>query len=202
MGNKREAFKPDTVYHIYNHGNAEDLIFQEDKNYDFFLKKYQQYVSNIVETYAYCLMPNHFHFLIGIKGEEELLEFYGKNPQGFRDPEGLKGINISNFVAHKFGTFLNSYTKSYNKYYNRRGSLFLNTTKRKSITSGIYFLQLIRYVHLNPVKHGFVNEVTHWIHSSYPVLLSEADTFLKREPVLNRFGGREEFIQAHNKDSL
>jgi len=67
MGNNREPFEPYNIYHVYNHGNAEDLIFREDTNYDFFLKKYGKYIPEIAETYAYCLMPNHFHVMVWIK---------------------------------------------------------------------------------------------------------------------------------------
>lgn len=49
MGNKRKSFEPQTVYHAYNHGDAEDLVFKEDTNYNFFLKKYQKYIPAILK---------------------------------------------------------------------------------------------------------------------------------------------------------
>lgn len=60
MGNNRVPFEPGTVYHVYNHGNADDLIFREDKNYVFFLKKYNKYIPLVTDTYACGLMPNYF----------------------------------------------------------------------------------------------------------------------------------------------
>ncbi|WP_445665227.1 hypothetical protein [Fodinibius sp. AD559] len=78
MGNNRESFEPNTIYHVYNHGNAEDLIFREDTNYAFFLKRYQKYIPPIADTFAYCLMPNHFHFMVRIKSREELMGFAKK----------------------------------------------------------------------------------------------------------------------------
>lgn len=41
MGNKRLPFEANGIYHVYNHGNAEYIIFKEDKNYYFFLKRYR-----------------------------------------------------------------------------------------------------------------------------------------------------------------
>ncbi len=76
MGNNREPFEPDTIYHIYNHGNPEDNIFREDTNYGFFLKRYRKYIPPIADTYAYCLMPNHFHVMVRVKGREELEKFF------------------------------------------------------------------------------------------------------------------------------
>lgn len=201
MGNKRALFEPGKVFHVYNHGNADDLIFRENQNYFFFLKKYRRYISLIADTYAYCLLPNHFHFLIKIKSEGELKGFFkqkgDKNPEGFQNPQSLEIGNFSNSISHQFGTFFNSYTKAFNSYYERRGSLFENTFKRKPVTKDRYYNQLIRYIHLNPVKHGFVNDPINWPYSSYHSYLSNKSTLLEREEVLEWFGGRDEFIKIH-----
>jgi hypothetical protein len=55
------------IYHVYNRGINKERIFKEEENYHFFLKRYQHYVSLFVDTYAYCLMPTHFHFVVRIK---------------------------------------------------------------------------------------------------------------------------------------
>ena len=54
-------------YHIYNRGNNRETIFKEVKNYYFFLQNFQNYLQNYIDIFSYCLMPNHFHFLIKIK---------------------------------------------------------------------------------------------------------------------------------------
>ncbi|WP_340103366.1 hypothetical protein [Rhodohalobacter sp. 8-1] len=76
MANPREPFEPDTIYHVYNHGNGNDLIFKEDKNYRFFLERFRKYMSPVAKIYAYCLMPNHFHFLLRIRNEEKLGSYF------------------------------------------------------------------------------------------------------------------------------
>ena len=197
MGNERVSFESGKVFHIYNHGNANDLIFREDQNYGFFLKKYQKYISSIADTYAYCLLPNHFHLMVKIKSEDELKEFFqkkkNKNSQGL----DLNKNNLSHLISHQFGTLFNSYTKAFNNYYDRRGSLFENTFKRKPVTKDRYYNQLIRYIHINPVKHGFVDDPAKWPYSSYHSFLSNKPTLLEREEILEWFGGREEFIEIH-----
>lgn len=57
-------YSPNTIYHIYNQGNNKQIIFPEERNYIFFLKKVRKHLLPCVDILAYCLMPNHFHFLI------------------------------------------------------------------------------------------------------------------------------------------
>lgn len=89
MANPREPFEPDTIYHVYNHGNGNELIFRESENYRFFLKQFKIYISHIAWIYAYCLMPNHFHFLLRIKSEDILVEhFKEKYPDKVMSKQG------------------------------------------------------------------------------------------------------------------
>ena len=64
----------DTFYYIYNRENNGNPIFFQEKNYKYFLEKYAEYISDYMDTYAYCLIPNHFHLLIKIKPEKEVLD--------------------------------------------------------------------------------------------------------------------------------
>lgn len=66
---------PQGIYHIYTHANGSDNLFREDENYRYFLRKYSEYIHPIAETFAYCLMPNHVHFMIRVRVEEEVLDF-------------------------------------------------------------------------------------------------------------------------------
>lgn len=71
-----ELLKTDFTYHIFNHANGFENLFLLKANYHYFLEKYAMYISPIAETYAYCLMPNHFHFVIRIRKQniiEELI---------------------------------------------------------------------------------------------------------------------------------
>jgi putative transposase len=68
---KYEKLESGYYYHIYNQGNNRENIFFKEKNYDYFLHLFKKYIVPITETYAYCLLPNHFHFLLRIKIENE-----------------------------------------------------------------------------------------------------------------------------------
>ena len=61
----------DQTYHIYDRGNNRQDIFLEDRNYRYFLQLYARYVEPVADTYAYCLLRNHFHLLVRIRTVEE-----------------------------------------------------------------------------------------------------------------------------------
>jgi REP element-mobilizing transposase RayT len=65
-------FEAEKVYHIYNRANGRENLFIEERNFHFFLDKYFHHISPIAKTFAFCLMPNHFHIMIRIKAEEEV----------------------------------------------------------------------------------------------------------------------------------
>ena len=68
--NDHPLLRPCQYYHVYNRGiNGEDL-FREERNYRYFLEKYAQYIEPVAETYAYCLLGNHFHLLVRIRDVE------------------------------------------------------------------------------------------------------------------------------------
>ena len=79
MDIRNTNLKPDICYHIYNRGVNGSPVFFESKNYDYFLQQYARYVHPWVETFAYCLLGNHFHLLIRVRSEEQLSELIKKN---------------------------------------------------------------------------------------------------------------------------
>jgi putative transposase len=70
--------EPEKVYHIYTHANGSESLFKSPENFRFFLKRYHDFISPVADTYAYCLMPNHVHFLVKYKTEEMLVSTFGK----------------------------------------------------------------------------------------------------------------------------
>ena len=69
---KLEVLENDKFYHIYNRGINGVTIFASDENKRYFLKLYLKYLENKADTFAYCLMDNHFHFVIRVIKEEEI----------------------------------------------------------------------------------------------------------------------------------
>ena len=101
-----EKLQPNCTYHIFNHANGFENIFTEDENYRFFLAKYQQYILPIAETYAYCLLPNHFHLVVRIRRREVLEEVFRnfKSTNFSKVPNFGKVLQIRSILQNlKFG---------------------------------------------------------------------------------------------------
>lgn len=185
-----EPLEPGFYYHVYNHANGNEILFNNDNNFQYFLKKYNLHIAAIADTLAYCLMPNHFHFLIKIKNEEDIIKTFPK----FQSLEKLKQ---SNFLSKQFSNLFSSYTQSYNKMYKRKGSLFIKNFQRKRITSEQYLKQAITYIHLNPLHHDFVKNPERWKYSSYSTFLKSKPTNLNRNEVIDLFKDLNNFIAYH-----
>jgi putative transposase len=168
-------------YHIHNRGNNRECIFVEERNYRYFLKLYAEHIEPIADTFAYCLLPNHFHFLV-----------YIKDLAGLPDLSGLRK------PSQHFSNLFNAYTKAFNKAYDRIGALFQRPFGRIPVTSDAYFIHLVTYIHQNPQKHGLVADFRAWPYSSYHAHLSDKPTRLRRNDVLAWFDGPEGFTMAHS----
>lgn len=187
------------TYHIWTHANGDENLFRSEENYTYFLKKYLHHVHPIVETYAYCLMPNHLHLMVKIRSEQEVLNFLKEkkkdsNLQGF---ENLGGF--SKAISQQFSNLFNSYTKAFNKKYNRKGSLFIPNFKRKVIDSDEYFVRLIAYIHNNPIHHGFTKNLNDWPFSSWSAYMMKKNTKINMEEAMQWFGDKETFEAVHQQ---
>ena len=102
MNIRNEILEPNAYYHIYNRGINSGQIFNTEENYLFFLSKFDKYLSSVCDVLAYCLMPNHFHFLIKVKSSEDLETFY-------KVPNFDKGAqeNLGNVPSKTFVKVLN-----------------------------------------------------------------------------------------------
>jgi putative transposase len=133
MENYHAKLIPHQTYHVYNRAIGDELLFQSDENYRFFLKQYRKYIFSVADTFAYCLMPNHFHFLLRVKGDEQLLlSFIAKAVGRKLTKLGFKNLSemeqedlLSLFVSNQFSHLFNSYSQAYNKQQSRKGSLLI-----------------------------------------------------------------------------
>lgn len=190
-------FEADCSYHIFCRAIGSEKLFLTQKNYSFFLEKFKFYSQEIAETFAYNLLPNHFHFIIRIKDlcSIESAFYKVKRNQEFQIE------NTSTFIMERFGNLSNSYTKSINKLFNRKGSL-LQPLRRVKIEKDSDFASEIFYVHKNAVHHQYTAAIEDWKWSSYHAHLSDKKTLLLREEVMEFFGGRDAFIKFHQQPIL
>ena len=181
------------MYHLYNRGNNRENLFYKKENYHYFIRQFDKYLSCFVDVYAYCLLPNHFHFLIKIKEEDEIF-------RNIRDVIAQSdGISkpTSKIISEQFRRFFISYSQAINKQEKRVGSLFQKHFKIKEVNNDSYFSQLVFYIHANPQKHGLIDDFRQWNYSSYHSIIAEKISKLKKKEVRNWFGNIEQFIEFH-----
>ena len=208
-----EKLQPNCSYHIFNHANGFENIFTVDDNYRFYLDKYQQYILPIAETYAYCLLPNHFHLVVRIRRREVLEEVFrnfkstnfSKFPNfGKVENSGKVEITdniIEQFISKQFANLFSCYTQSFNKVNKRRGSLFLKNFRREPIENKAYFLNAVIYTHRNPVHHAFCDRYTDWSYTSFCEIKERNSHMIEVDKLLRMFGGRESFIDLHEQSA-
>ena len=176
-----EPLKNGLYYHIYNRGINSDILFKENSNYEHFLRLYDTHINPIAETYAWCLMKNHFHFLVRIKEVEELV------------------VEKKILPSQSFSNLFNAYTKAFNKSYKRHGALFERPFRRKQINFDPYLQNVISYIHNNPVYHNICEHPIQYPWSSYITCLSDKPTKLQRKEVISIFNNIENFKLVHEE---
>jgi putative transposase len=168
----------DRYFHIYNRGNNKEKIFENEEDYQCFMQKYSELVHPFVKTYAYCLLPNHFHFLIKVEFLDESC--------AIQKP------------SHLFRRFFQSYAIWFNIKKNRRGSLFTKYYRRIEISSDEYLKEVLYYIHRNPVKHGISNEYKSYPFSSFRFYSSFENSIVARSETLGWFNNDLiEFMEFH-----
>jgi REP element-mobilizing transposase RayT len=190
------------VYHLYNRGNNSQKIFFNRDNYLFFLKKAKKHLYPYCDILAYCLMPNHFHFLISANEESEKTKKHGS-----------KMVNI---FSENLRIMLSSYTRAINNQEGRTGSLFQQNSKFKPLNDIFYGkiskpdhigydYYCFHYIHNNPVSSKLVSKPEEWEFSSYrDYCLLRNGSLINKELALKTIKIEDELfkLQSNIKDLL
>ncbi|MEX2569261.1 MAG: transposase [Cyclobacteriaceae bacterium] len=149
------SLQQDKLYHFYNQGNNRERIFFSTENYLYFLGKFRKYVWPHCQVLAYCLMPNHFHFLINTTKASVV--------------EAKVGSLDIPALNNGFRQLLSSYAQAINKQEGRSGSLFRQKTKAKLLEESDEHYPFIcfNYIHQNPLRAGLVSKLEDWEFSSF-----------------------------------
>lgn len=148
MPKNTDIFEPGYSYHIYNRAIGSEKLFFEERNYYYFLEKFEKHLSSHLKVFAFCLMRNHFHFLAQVKDDTSPAK-----------------------VSEAFRRFGISYSQAINKQEGRMGSLFMKPIKRIRVTDDDYFRTLLVYIHTNPLSHGVSRDFEKYEWSSYRIYL-------------------------------
>lgn len=151
-------------YHVYDRGNSKQIIFEDDSDrYRFLSDISDRFVRHEVAVLAWCLMDNHFHLMVD-------------------DP--LDNLSKAMQCA------LTAYAKYFNGKTGRTGHLFDNRYSQVAVESDTQAVQLLDYIHLNPVK-GAVDSLEAYRWSSYKAYQLGYDPFdiCDAAPMLDIVGG-------------
>ncbi len=169
MARRNVNFHPNGYYHIYNRGAHRQDIFRNDADYVFLLKYLRRMSeSHNITVIAYCLMSNHYHFLL----------------------RQNRDIAISKLMQALF----NIYSKAFNAKYNHTGTIFEGPYKAIAIEQTPHLLHLCRYIHRNPLEAGMVVQLEQWHFSNYAEFIGVRNGVLvDREFVAGNFGAPAEY---------
>jgi len=148
-------FYQNELYHVYNRGNKRQNTFFNNDNYIYFLQKVRKHILPHCDILNYCLMPNHFHFLI------------------YTDIRTIQtkriGNNDRNVLSEGFRNLLSSYAKGINKQNAATGSLFQQNTHSICLNEGSinYGSTCFHYIHQNPLKAKLISNMEDWTYSSF-----------------------------------
>jgi REP-associated tyrosine transposase len=161
-------------YHIYNRGAGKGKIFFNDGNYQYLLWLVKEYYQKHgVTVIAYCLMPNHYHFLLRQESDKPL----------------------SKFIQVLF----NRYVQALNLQQGRTGTLFEGRFKHRCVDKWEYLMVLCRYIHLNPVKAKLVARPEDWVYSNYQEWIGLRDgRLIDKVFVQDHFHSAEEYVRFVN----
>ncbi len=155
---------PGAFYHVTARGNAREPIFLDDDDRTLFLTVLARTVEHMDwRCHAYCLMDNHYHLLI-------------ETPQG-NLARGMRQLN-------------GVYTQRFNRRHGRVGHVFQGRYKAILVERDNYLMELCRYVVLNPVRAGMVEDIARYRWSSYRATtgLEPVPEWLFVDGLLDRFG--------------
>ena len=188
--NYRIKIEPEKFYHIWNRGNNRENLFYNSANYEYFLRMYAEMLDPVVETYAFCLLPNHFHLLIRTRTFPRSIEV---SPWG----ETSKKANP---VSQAFQRLFTAYSQAINVQQHRTGSLFQKPFKRLEVKSSKQLANLVHYIHTNPQRHRIIDDFRQYPWSSYERILLTKPSKLKKEEVLAWFNNKENYLNYHVQD--
>lgn len=199
MARRKTILATNEIYHVYNRGVEKRPIFSIKRDYirltettsyyrfancpmrfsyfkllsheekDSVIKKLEAESNRLVDIFAFCLMPNHMHFLLKQLADKGISKFMAK---------------ITNAFSHYF-----------NIRHDRIGHLFQGNFGAVRIEDDEQFMHVSRYIHLNPVSAYLIEfkDLPNYEYSSYPEYISNASGFTNTKEVLSYFKNKDEY---------
>jgi REP element-mobilizing transposase RayT len=141
------------------------------------------------------MLRNHFHVLLRVRPLDALMDLCARKP-----PFNATVAAACDMPSRAFCAFFTAYSQGINKAVPRTGRLFAPHFGRLVVDNEHYFSTVLRYIHRNPVHHGFVSDLREWPWSSFHAMTSAKPTWLARAAVVDRFGSMQAMVASHGED--
>ena len=169
MPRRKITYSPGSFYHMFNRGTDRRSIFCSDDDFRRALSLMKRYCTSLqVTVIAYCLLPNHYHWLVRQDGPV---------------PAGLLPQRV-----------FNAYVKSFNNANGRSGTLFEDRYQAIPVATDAYLRHLCCYIHANAVRHGMADAVSLWPYSNYLDWVgARRGTMLDHRFIADTFGSLQQY---------
>ncbi|RME40323.1 MAG: hypothetical protein D6794_02410 [Deltaproteobacteria bacterium] len=195
------SLETDGIYHIYNRSVGNEILFPQKRNFLFFLKRWKELLFGL-DVFAWCLLPNHFHFLVRVRPPDDGIMRQVQRQQTIKSKAFIAGeISWAAFLESQFQRLFMSYALAINAQEGRHGSLFQKRFKRVPILSEPKCLYLLAYIHHNPIHHGYCRHFSQWPWSSWHAFHAlDKPSAVNRKEVLSWFAPTtEEALQRFDE---
>ncbi len=172
----RTPIEAGRVFHVYNRGINHQAVFPNDEDKRWFLRRFKHYLHDYADILCYCILDNHYHFLLRIK----------ENP------------SLPSTFSRQFGKLILSYTHYFNRKYGHDGPVFHRCFKRLIVNGVVYLKTLFWYIHFNPMKHFHHKDYLRYPFSSYASYKGRDDDLLAFEEGVAVFGSINNLLEFHD----
>ncbi len=157
------------IYHVLNRGNSRQVVFHNACDYRGFLKLMEDGKKNYaIDIFAYCLMPNHFHFVVRPRIEDHLSKW--------------------------MHWITNTHVKRHQIYYQTSGRIWQGRFKSFVIQQDNHLLTVLRYAERNPVRANLVPSAIDWPWSSFRARMATASNSVIDSPPIDLPYDWEDFV--------
>lgn len=199
MASRKRFVSATGYYHVMSRGNNKAKIFTRERDY----KKILQYVKrivddNLLQVYAYCIMPNHYHLLVRVPQEtgcQSTETAKDREMNGCPVAFDITTATANHLSVDGLSKAMHRINTAYSHYYmashEHTGHVFQGAFRSREIHNEAYLKNVLRYIHLNPVKANYTRHASEYRWSSYWEYIGKAIRNIIHgdgKDLLNRYG--------------
>lgn len=214
---KNIQFESGLYYHEILKANSDTVLFKEDEDRKFFLKKMRNFILPCCELLSYVILGNHVHLIIRPHPPKVLsrlslhlhlldLDLYASDMKDYLSddfsvklPNGLMPFegSVDKQIRYCILGLKHSYSHYQANKYERRGMQWTSDKLTKLLATKEDIGRTVLYIHNNPVYHGMVHQPEEWQFSSFHEIVNETDELVNGRSIQELFGSKDNFLNEH-----